>query len=116
MARAKKKQLFTNRGTASIWDISGSTADEIRAFIFERSKDIDPQADPALTRIQIDQHYDDVDVWLETQREETDAEFEARCEHERREAAKTRSQRKKEREAIEAAERATLARLREKYG
>jgi predicted ATPase with chaperone activity len=118
MARKAERGTIENVGTADHYSFSG-TAEEIKNFIYERSQQIDPLADPALTRVELDisTYYDstDIDVIIKTTRPETDEEFAKRLEANKKAAAKNRAARAKAKAELEARELAQLAALKAKY-
>lgn len=119
MARKQERGTVVNVGTADHYSFGG-TAEEIKDFIYARSQQIDPLADPALTRVELEvsTYYDstDIDVIIKTTRLETDEEFAKRLEANKKAAAKNRAARAKAKAEQEARERAMLAELKAKYG
>ena len=119
MARKPERGTIENVGTADQYSFGG-TAEEIKHFIYERSKQIDPLADPALTRIEVhvDTYYDstDVEILIKTTRPETDEEFAKRLEANKKAAAKSRAARAKAKAEQEVRERVLYAELMAKYG
>lgn len=118
MARTPERGTIENVGTADQYSFGG-TIEEINDFIIERSKQIDPLADPRLTRVEVhvDTYYDstDVEILIKTTRPETDEEFAKRLEANKKAAAKNRAARAKAKAEQEARERAQLAALKAKY-